>query len=45
MTMAAADMNSDADAADMDPHAHALGIGRGCAQKGQCEKRGDKCFH
>jgi hypothetical protein len=43
MTMAAAD--SDADAADMYARADALGVRCSCAQKGQCEKRRDKCFH
>jgi hypothetical protein len=41
MAVAAADMDSHADAADMHARADALGVRCGCAQKGQCEKRRD----
>lgn len=45
MTMAAADMESNANTAYMGSNAHTLGVRGGCAKKGQCEKRCDKCFH
>jgi len=42
---AAADMDSNADAADMYARADALGVRGRCTHEGQCQKRRDQCFH
>lgn len=45
MTMAVANMDTDADATHVHPYANTLRVGRRCTCQSNCKNRNDQLFH